>query len=116
MGVTIQALKEFFSFKPTNKQNKLTGSIVYQINQGQGRVITANAGMELPEFYSKYSGNIQNVPAFPKELNTCNFYMIYNKMTEASVETLKRDFIPTYEDYQHHLLNNFCTCCGRIDE
>ena len=112
MGVTVQALKEFFSFKTTDKQNKITGSIVYQINQGEGRIITVNPGMPLPEFFSEY-GSIQNVPVFPKELNTCNFYLRDNKMTQDSIKVLKKDFLPTYEDYRQMLNNNFCPKCGR---
>jgi hypothetical protein len=106
MGVTVQALKEFFSFKSTDKQNKITGSIVYQINQGEGRVITVNPGMPLPEFFSEY-GSIQNVPVFPKELNTCNFYLRDNKMTRDSIKILKKDFLPTHEDYLQMSNNNF---------
>jgi hypothetical protein len=106
MGVTVQALKEFFSFKSTDKQNKITGSIVYQINQGEGRVITVNPGMPLSEFFSEY-GSIQNVPVFPKGLNTCNFYLQDNKMTRDSIKVLKRDFCPTHEDYKQMLNDNF---------
>jgi hypothetical protein len=106
MGVTVQSLKEFFSFKTTNKQNPNTGSIVYQINQAEGRVITVNPGMPLSEFFSEY-GSIENVPVFPKELNTCNFYLRYNKMTEDSIDILIRDFCPTHEDYKQMLNNNF---------
>ena len=114
MGVTIRTLKEFFSFRKTDKVNKTYGAIVYSANQGQGRTLTPNCGIPVKDLYMKYNGSFQNVPVFPKEINTCNFYLIDNKMMRNSIEVFKRDFCPTYEDYLKSLdINNICPTCGR---
>ena len=119
MGVTIQSLKEFFSVRKTNKENPDSkSSIVYGTNQAQGRTCTANPGLPLKVFFKKYGGSFHNVPVFPKELNTANFYLPDNKMMRDSIDIMKRDFMPTYEDYLQSwkdgtIDNKVCPTCGK---
>ena len=97
-GVTIRTLKEFLSFKISDKKSEL-GIIYYSKNQAQGRTLTPNCGFSNDEFYDNYGGSFLNVPPFIKELNTCNFYLHSNISNEESIKTLKKNFCPTYEDF-----------------
>ena len=112
-GTTIRTLKEFFSFRKTNKINPDYGAIVYGTNQGEGRTLTPNCGLTVKDLYTKYGGSFHNVPTFPKEINTCNFYLLDNPMMRQSIEVFKRDFCPTYEDFMQSLDDKVCPTCGR---
>ena len=116
MGVTIQSLKEFFSVRKTNKVNPDgKGSIVYGTNQAEGRTCTPNPGIPLKVFFKKYGGSFCNVPVFPKELNTANFYLPDNQMMRDSIDIMKRDFMPTYEDYLQSWKNGTVDTIDTID-
>lgn len=110
MGVTVQTWKEIMLLSSVDRTN-YKGYIVYSINQSMGRGLTPNCGKPSKVFWEKNSGDIAECDSFPPEFNMVNFYLWETGTNKAAVETFKRDFCPTYEDYVS-TLNENCPECG----
>ena len=110
MGVTVRTWKEIMLLSSVEKRN-YKGYIVYSINQSMGRGLTPNCGESSKVFWKKNGADLSKCEDFPIEFNKINLYLWETGTNKAAVETFKRDFCPTYEDYVSSLNEN-CPECG----
>ena len=111
MGVTLPTVKELFSVRETDLDDKKGVPVTHQARQKLGRPATPYCGAPLTVFYGQFGGHLGNVKNLNPLTNTYNWYLVDNPMNRTAVEEMK-EFYPTFQDYQT-LNDNYCPSCGR---